>query len=482
MRRPPGGPHHRRGRGGSRPTALAWIAIATALSAALPAQEASLTQEASPRQETAAPGDAPVYPGRTLLFSPYARSALVAPLDGRGGLGGELSGGVSFEPVQWPRAGLRLGGGYRYAPGEGDEAADGGAAADGATVAAPFLGPALQYHLTAGDLVGIVPAAGLNLAVPIENYAAGLAAELAVEVEGRLHLAERGLLTLHLAVTAPVGSPLPPTLALGFGIRRTRPVMRPFPGPAAVVVVAPERFSPDGDGERDTMTIRLESAYPETTARWEIRMFDPEEHLFLLRDGSGAPPEEILWDGRSDEGELVSSASDYRIEFTVEDLIGRTATAHRAFVTDILVIEEDGRYKIRIPSITFPPGSADFALLDDEAVIERNRKVLEELAVIFGRFPEYQIRIEGHANMVYFLDAERGRREQLEELLPLSRDRAAAVADRLVELGIERARMTPVGIGADRPIVPFGDADNRWKNRRVEFILLRPDETYTVYD
>ena len=452
-------PNHRPRRGVATPGAIALFLIAGVLPPALPAQEAP------------GPGGDPVYPGRTVLFSPYARSALVVPLDGRGGLGGELSGGISFEPLPWPRAGLRLGGGYRYAPGEGG----GTAAADGGTVAAPFIGPALQYHLTAGDLVGIVPAAGLNLAVPIENYAGSLAAELAVEVEGRLHLAERGLLTLHLAVAAPVGSSLPPTIAVGFGIRRSRPVMRPFPGPEAVVEVAPERFSPDGDGERDTMTIRLETAYPETAARWEIRMFDPEDHLFVQRDGAGAPPVEIRWDGRSDEGELVSSASDYRVEFTVEDLVGRTATAHREFVTDILVIEEDGRYKIRIPSITFPPGSADFTLLEDEEVIERNRKVLEELAVIFGRFPEYQIRIEGHANMVYYLDAERGRREQLEELLPLSRDRAAAVADRLVELGIERARMTPVGIGADRPIVPFGDADNRWKNRRVEFILLRPD-------
>jgi outer membrane protein OmpA-like peptidoglycan-associated protein len=45
--------------------------------------------------------------------------------------------------------------------------------------------------------------------------------------------------------------------------------------------------------------------------------------------------------------------------------------------------------------------------------------------------------------------------------------------DYLVGLGVERARLSSVGIGGDRPIVPFEDRDNWWKNRRVDFILER---------
>ncbi len=51
--------------------------------------------------------------------------------------------------------------------------------------------------------------------------------------------------------------------------------------------------------------------------------------------------------------------------------------------------------------------------------------------------------------------------------------RADAIRDALVERGIEARRMTTVGIGGSQPVVPHGDLDNRWKNRRVEFILVR---------
>jgi hypothetical protein len=30
-----------------------------------------------------------------------------------------------------------------------------------------------------------------------------------------------------------------------------------------------------------------------------------------------------------------------------------------------------------------------------------------------------------------------------------------------------------VGVGGARPIVPFSDLVNRWKDRRVEFILIK---------
>lgn len=32
---------------------------------------------------------------------------------------------------------------------------------------------------------------------------------------------------------------------------------------------------------------------------------------------------------------------------------------------------------------------------------------------------------------------------------------------------------TTIGYGGNRPIVPHSDLDNRWKNRRVEFILIK---------
>ena len=63
--------------------------------------------------------------------------------------------------------------------------------------------------------------------------------------------------------------------------------------------------------------------------------------------------------------------------------------------------------------------------------------------------------------------------EQEQELLPLSKLRAEAIRAALVAEGIEAARVSTTGVGAAEPIVPFSDLDNRWKNRRVEFILVK---------
>jgi outer membrane protein OmpA-like peptidoglycan-associated protein len=43
----------------------------------------------------------------------------------------------------------------------------------------------------------------------------------------------------------------------------------------------------------------------------------------------------------------------------------------------------------------------------------------------------------------------------------------------LAGLGIAESRITTEGMGASRPIVPFSDLVNRWKDRRVEFILIK---------
>jgi len=43
----------------------------------------------------------------------------------------------------------------------------------------------------------------------------------------------------------------------------------------------------------------------------------------------------------------------------------------------------------------------------------------------------------------------------------------------LVENGVDPRRLTVVGLGSSEPVVPFTDVQNRWKNRRVEFVLIK---------
>jgi outer membrane protein OmpA-like peptidoglycan-associated protein len=139
---------------------------------------------------------------------------------------------------------------------------------------------------------------------------------------------------------------------------------------------------------------------------------------------------------------------------------------------DILVIKDGDVYKVRIASITFKADSPDYVNVDSEKAL-KNTDTIKRLADIFKKYSKYKIQIEGHANLVNWNNAAKAKVEQEQELLPLSKKRADAIREALIAQGIEPARITTVGIGAAKPLVAFSDLDNIWKNRRVEFVLIR---------
>ncbi len=232
----------------------------------------------------------------------------------------------------------------------------------------------------------------------------------------------------------------------------------------------PFPFAPDGDGVRDELTIDLEAHDESAIAAWELTILDPTGVEFISWNGEGAPPESIVWDGYSRTGELVQSAVDYEIVYSASDVLRNRAETRMDLPTDILVIRDNDLLRIRIASITFAPNTADFINVAEDRR-QQNLQTLDRLAEKLRRYPGYQITVEGHANMVYWFDEERGRREHEQVLLPLSRERAEAIRDALVTRGIPRARMETRGVGGNDPVEPFSDTVNRWKNRRVEFIL-----------
>jgi outer membrane protein OmpA-like peptidoglycan-associated protein len=138
---------------------------------------------------------------------------------------------------------------------------------------------------------------------------------------------------------------------------------------------------------------------------------------------------------------------------------------------DVLVIRDGDNLKIAVPSIQFRSNAADFNGLP-AAVVATNNRVLGRVAQILNKFRDYKVTVEGHANPTTLPGAAR-EREESTELVPLSEKRAQVVVDILVRNGVARSRLSSTGVGGQRTVAAWDDENNRWKNRRVEFILIK---------
>jgi outer membrane protein OmpA-like peptidoglycan-associated protein/flagellar hook assembly protein FlgD len=249
----------------------------------------------------------------------------------------------------------------------------------------------------------------------------------------------------------------------------SRPFISDGSPPEVTVTLRPQPFSPDGDNVDDEVVIGLTVEDRSRISEWSLEIFDPRGHGFITFSGRGRPSERIIWDGRSGRGELVQSAEDYPYKLTVSDVLGHTKVEHGSIAVDVLVIREGDRLKILINNITFQPSSPMLTTDGDEGL--KNRQVLDRLAEIMQKYSSYRIVVEGHAVSLKWADPAAAEREQNTILVPLSRSRAQTVVDELIARGVPSNRMEAVGIGGDKPIVPHGDLEERWRNRRVEFYL-----------
>jgi outer membrane protein OmpA-like peptidoglycan-associated protein/flagellar hook assembly protein FlgD len=265
---------------------------------------------------------------------------------------------------------------------------------------------------------------------------------------------------------------------------KTAPVLVDISGPAVRLSTSPELFSPDNDGIDDELKFSIGVGDASDIAEWRLDIDETAvvegsakaaERLFISWGGKGAPAPVITWDGRSAKGELVEAATDYPWYFTIKDSLGNVSKLQGKISVDVLVIRQGDRLFIKVPSIVFRANFADFVGLDG-ATVENNAKVIKRIAQILNRFKDYKIRIEGHANSegkIGGYSAARIAEEETKELLPLSLGRAELVRKLLVENGVDAARLTTAGLGSSDPVVDFKDSVNRWKNRRVEFVLIK---------
>ncbi len=215
-------------------------------------------------------------------------------------------------------------------------------------------------------------------------------------------------------------------------------------------------FSPDGDGDDELLSILSEGRDESGIKEWKISVFAPSGDIFKTFQGRGNLPAELIWNGRSDSGEIVESAADYFSEAEATDLAGNYSRSARDRIpVDVLVLATDRGLNMQVSNITFVPG--------EDKLTRQGRRILRRAAAVLRRYERYRIVIECHTddlgNEEYNLD--------------LTERRARTVMNFCIDRGLPERKMTFLGMGETTPLFPNTGEENRRRNRRVEFHLLK---------
>ena len=397
-------------------------------------------------------------PGRLLFTATSWEGEVFGPDAGFGALGG-----LSLEgfPLRYATGTLSLG--YRCPRVDGD------------IVPTPGASLLLGWRFPIPGAVSLTPLLGPSVDIAAAGYAPDVTVNATAGLRISALLTGRDYLTITPSLSIPLGSASGPRVALAVGTRRERPWFIPIHEVRPTLTARPALFSPDGDGTDDFVTLTPGAASPKSVARWTLIAYASDGSRWRGFEGEGRLPKRIEWDGKSDDGQSPDAGEDFALVLRTYDALGRTGGADaRVTVTiDVLVIKDGDRYKVRVPNIHFPPDSAELSDASSRELIEGNRAVLERLAALFTRFPDYSLTVEGYANAVHADDPARFAIEQETELLPLSQKRADTVRRALIMLGVDGSRIWAKGYGGVRPVVGYAERAGAWKNRRVEFILSR---------
>lgn len=104
--------------------------------------------------------------------------------------------------------------------------------------------------------------------------------------------------------------------------------------------------------------------------------------------------------------------------------------------------------------------------IDSATILPESNGLLNEIADALVKNPRIKrVEVQGHTDNTGTPDHNK----------QLSNDRAAAVVAWLTSHGVAADRLTPVGYGQTKPLVPNVTAGNRAKNRRVQFIIADQD-------
>ncbi len=149
-----------------------------------------------------------------------------------------------------------------------------------------------------------------------------------------------------------------------------------------------------------------------------------------------------------------SRASEAKFARREADLASQQVTSLTRQLENLQLRETESGVVVTLGDVLFASGQAQLGA--------GGRSSLEEVVDLLQTEPDKKIRVEGHTDSMGDADAN----------LLLSEQRAQAVREALVSLGVASERVSALGMGEDFPIASNEDEVGRARNRRVDVILL----------
>jgi outer membrane protein OmpA-like peptidoglycan-associated protein len=214
---------------------------------------------------------------------------------------------------------------------------------------------------------------------------------------------------------------------------------------------------------------------------WSLEITDKQGNVIRTYTGKGVPPKQLAWDGMDSSGHVVSGGVFTNYNFRTVDVRGQEVVATEPVFKASQVPEWEYRLLAAAEQRVFVapsiPISIQAATIRPDVVKapgisfgDKSSKLnpayynyLDEVARLIQKYPNSRVYIEGHA---YEEGAET-------EAQLLSQSRADAVLSYLVEKGkVSPDNLYSRGHGDTVPLDTSGSEDARFKNRRVDIVIL----------
>lgn len=149
-----------------------------------------------------------------------------------------------------------------------------------------------------------------------------------------------------------------------------------------------------------------------------------------------------------------SRASEAEYARLEADLASQQISSLTRQLENLQLRETESGVVVTLGDVLFASGQA--------TLVEGGRSSLAEVVDLLQTEPDKKIRVEGHTDSLGDADTN----------LQLSEQRAQAVLEALVSMGVSSDRISSLGMGEDFPIASNDDEEGRARNRRVDVILL----------